>query len=87
MDFTQGIKNEIAQIQLPDPSDMDSHPRLLVNGDGTHAGDCFSALLPDGWHDIRLEIADDIEGPGCWYIATPGFGGISPIGLFVKLHR
>ena len=24
------------------------------------------------------------DGPGCWYISTPGFTHICPIGLFVK---
>ena len=24
------------------------------------------------------------EGPGCWYISTPSFTHICPIGLFVK---
>lgn len=75
---------KIYQIKLPDPNDHDPHPRLLVNGRGTHAGDCFEALFPDGWHEISLEVTWDIEGPGCWYINTPGFEQYSPIGLFVK---
>jgi hypothetical protein len=75
---------KIYQIKLPAPNDHDPHPRLLVNGRGTHAGDCFVALFPDGWHEISLEVTWDIEGPECWYINTPGFEGISPIGLFVK---
>lgn len=77
-------KERITQIQMPRPTDTDPHPRLIVDGDGIHAGDCFTALFPDDWHDITLEIDWDIEGPGCWYISTPGFRGISPIGLFVK---
>lgn len=75
---------KIYQIKLPAPNDHDPHPRLLVNGRGTHAGDCFVALFPDGWHEISLEVTWDIEGPECWYINTHGFEGISPIGLFVK---
>ena len=39
--------------------------------------------LPDGWHDITLEVGGQ-SGPGCWYISTPGFRDICPIGLFVK---
>ena len=31
-------KERIAQLQLPDPADGDPHPRLLLEGDGVHAG-------------------------------------------------
>ena len=76
----------IKQIKLPSPDDHDPHPRLLVNGWGLHAGDGYTALMPDGqWHDITLEVDWDITGPECWYISTPGFDAISPIGLFVRI--
>lgn len=75
---------EIDQIRLPLPEDTDPHPRLIVFGCGTHAGDCFTALFPDGWHDISLEVSWDTTGPESWYIATDGFTQYSPIGLFVK---
>ena len=45
-------KERIAQLQLPDPADADPHPRLLLEGYGIHAGQWFTALFPDGWHDI-----------------------------------
>ena len=61
-------KERIAQLQLPDPADDDPHPRLLLEGEGIHAG--------QGWEP---------EGPGCWYISTPGFKGVCPVGLFVKV--
>ena len=67
------------------PEDDDPHPRLLLEGEGVHAGQGFTALFPDGWHDITLEVAWEPEGPGCWYISTPGFKGVCPIGLFVKV--
>lgn len=74
----------VYQIKLPSPTDTDPHPRLLVNGWGIHAGNCFTALMPDGkWHEISLEVDWNTTGPGCWYIATPGYSHISPIGLFV----
>ena len=57
-------KERIAQIQLPDPEDDDPHPRLLLDGRGIHAGERFTALFPDGWHDITLEVAWEPEGPG-----------------------
>ncbi len=74
-----------AQLQLPDSADADPHPQLLLEGRGIHAGECFSALFPDGWHDITLEVSWELTGPGCWYISTPGFGDICPIGLFVRV--
>lgn len=75
---------KIAQIQLPDPNDGDPHPRLLVNGYGVHAGDSFTALFPDGWHDITLEVSWEQTGPDCWYISTLGLEDFCPIGLFVR---
>ena len=45
-------KERIAQLQLPDPADDDPHPRLLLEGEGVHAGQGFTALFPDGWHDL-----------------------------------
>ena len=54
-------KERIAQIQLPDPADDDPHPRLLLEGRGIHAGEGFTALFPDGWHEITLEVAWEPE--------------------------
>lgn len=76
---------KVAQLKLPDPTDGDSHPRLLLEGDGIHAGSRYTALFPDGWHDITLEVRGDRTGPSCWYISTPGFSDICPVGLFVKI--
>lgn len=76
----------IAQILPADSEDTDPHPRLIVDGSGIHAGQWFSALLPDGWHDITLEISWDKTGPESWYISTPEYKNISPIGLFVKIQ-
>lgn len=78
-------QSEFAQIQLPSPDDLDPHPRLRISGHGIHAGEQFSALMPDGWREITLEVAWEITGPACWYISTPGFGDICPVGLFVKV--
>ena len=75
----------VAQIQLPDPADTDPHPRLLLEGRGIHAGEWFSALFPDGWHDVTLEVRWEPTGPGWWYISTPGFKDVCPVGLFVKV--
>lgn len=78
-------KWRISQITLPDTGDLDPHPRIRVNGRGIHAGESFTALLPDGWKDITLEISWDSTGPDCWYISTPGLSDICPVGLFVRI--
>ncbi len=76
---------KVAQLKLPDPTDEDPHPRLLLDGQGIHAGNCYTALFPDGWHDITLEVRWERNGPDCWYISTPGFSDVCPVGLFVKI--
>ncbi len=78
------MKKNISQLKLPAPTDMDPHPRLLLDGDGVHAGQGFRALLPDGWHDITLEVSWSETGPACWYISTPGYEDVCPVGLFVE---
>lgn len=75
----------IKQMQLPDPEDTDPHPRLTLDGYGIHAGQSFTALMPDGWYNITLEIDWNTLGPGCWYISTPGYTKVCPVGLFVKV--
>lgn len=82
--MTFDYSGEVRQITLPEPSDTSDYPRILVNGEGIHAGMGFTALFPDGWHDITLEVRHDRTGPACWYISTPGFRDICPVGLFVK---
>ena len=72
----------LAQIQLSAPNDQDPYPRPTVNGEGLYAGMTVTALFPSGWQDITLEIS--FTDPACWYISTPGFEDISPIGLFIK---
>ncbi len=79
------MDRNISQLKLPDPNDSDPHPRLLLDGYGIHAGQSFNALFPDGWHDITLEVSWDATGPACWYISTPGYSDVCPIGLFVKV--
>ena len=79
------MSQRLAQLKLPDPEDRDMYPRLLLDGCGIHAGSCFRALFPDGWHDITLEVSWGRTGPACWYISTPGFSDICPVGLFVEV--
>ncbi len=79
------MDRNVSQLKLPDPNDSDPHPRLLLDGYGIHAGQSFNALFPDGWHDITLEVSWDATGPACWYISTPGYSDVCPIGLFVEV--
>ena len=79
------MNKKISQLKLPAPDDHDPHPRLLLDGDGIHAGSCFEALFPDGWHEITLEVAWEQTGPACWYISTPGYDHMCPVGLFVRV--
>lgn len=78
------MKKQIRQIKFPDPSDYDPHPRLLLDGYGIHAGQCFKALFPEGWRDITLEVDWNRTGPDCWYISTTGYEDVCPLGLFVE---
>ena len=79
------MAKKISQLKLPSPNGTDPHPRLLLDGYGIHAGESFRALFPDGWHDITLEVSWDETGPACWYISTPGFADVCPVGLFVEV--
>ncbi len=79
------MDKNISQLKLPAPNDSDPHPRLLLDGYGVHAGQSFNALFPDGWHDITLEVSWNTTGPACWYISTPGYSDVCPVGLFVKV--
>lgn len=73
---------EVAQIQLPNPLDGDPHPQLMFQGWGVHAGDTFLAWLPDGWHEITLEVRHDCEGAASWFIDDPHLSDICPVGLW-----
>ena len=84
-DLWAGIKRGLRSCSFLIWRTMIRTPRLLLEGEGIHAGQGFTALFPDGWHDITLEVAWETEGPGCWYISTPGFKGVCPVGLFVKV--
>lgn len=78
------MAKKISQLKLPSSNDTDPHPRLLLDGYGIHAGQCFQALFPDGWHNITLEVSWSDTGPACWYISTPGYSDVCPVGLFVE---
>ena len=58
------MKKKISQIKLPAPNDRDPHPRLLVDGDGVHAGQGFRALFPDGGMISRWRYPGSPQVPG-----------------------
>ena len=74
---------DVEQIQLPETTDTDPHPRIMFDGYGLDAGQTLKAWLPGGWQDITLEVAFDITGSGCWYIS--GRPGLCPIGLYCRV--
>lgn len=76
---------KVNQIQLPDIQDYDPHPRIRIDGRGIHAGEVFTAWIGGEWVDICLEVDWIQEGPYCWYISTPGYQDVCPIGLFVQV--
>ena len=56
-EYAEKLERGLVQFQLPDPADTDPHPRLFLEGQGIHAEEGFTALFPDGWHDITLEVS------------------------------
>lgn len=58
------------------------YPRLMLEETELEAGDTFTALFPDGWHEVTLDIDLNETGVECWYISTPGYKNISLVGLF-----
>ena len=75
----------VYQILPPAPDDQDEHPRLLINGEGIHAGEQLEIMLPGCWLTVRLELDENVSGSGCWYIAQPsGLRDVCPRGLFVR---
>lgn len=71
----------IMQIKPLEADSQDGRPTL--NGYGLHCGESFRALFPNGWKQITLEVRCDQGGRTQWYISTPGFKDVCPIGLFV----
>ena len=74
---------EVRQIKLPDQGDTDPHPRLLFGKWGIHAGEGFTAWLPQGWTKIRIEVSWRTTGAASWYI--PDYPDICPVGLFCRV--
>lgn len=75
----------VAQIRLPAATDDDPHPYLQLQSQEIHAGTGLTVWLPDGWHDVRLEMRWEITGPGCWYIAAPALTDVCPVGLWCRI--
>jgi len=58
-------ETRFAQLQLSDSVNADPHPRLLLEGQGIHAGEGGIALFLYGWHGITLEVNWGPTNPGC----------------------
>ena len=77
-------KEKISQLQLPIRMIPTCTPGFCLTG-MVFMRELLHALMPDGWHDITLEVRMEPTGPGCWYISTPEYRDICPVGLFVKV--
>ena len=60
-------------------------PLLMCNREPLESGARVTALFPDGWHYIRLELTGQDGGSPEWTISTPEYAEYSPVGLFVRL--
>lgn len=67
------MKQKYNQIQPPEPQEAksDNHARLILDGRPINAGDSFTALFPDGWKEVTIEMRWTDNSPDCWYIAYP----------------
>lgn len=78
---------EVKQILPPNPSDEDEHPRPIFNGWGIHAGEVFNTYIPgEGFVQISIEMSWGDKGFRCWYVATPGYQDLCPIGLWCAVN-
>lgn len=81
----QKARKKVCQIQLLAEAEHDLHPQLQVDGTAIQAGRSYKVRLPSGWQVVTFEIRQEITGPDCWHISTPGYTHISPVGLFVEI--
>ena len=61
---------------VPSPYQIKSFPVAQIQ---------LPAWLPDGWHEITLEINWDATGPNCWIISDPALRGVCPVGLWCRV--
>lgn len=75
------------QLQLSYSEGAEEKPRLMLDGHEVQAGSPIKVLLPGRWETVTVDIRPDVTGPERWYISTPGFSRINPIGLFVEIQQ
>jgi len=73
------------QLLLPPSAGGHPYPPLTLDGHEVRPGTRLKVLLLDGWRNVTVDVKPDVTGPARWYISTPAYGKISPIGLFVEL--
>ena len=79
----RSLKPEAAQLQLV--SVPDYPPLLVCNGEPLETGSRVTALFPDGWRYIKLELSEGAGEEPQWVITTPEYSIYSPVGLFIRL--
>lgn len=78
-------RKRVCQLKFSEAAGQDQHPRLTLDGADVQPGRSLKVRLPDGWHIVTVELRREVSGPACWYISTPGYTNVCPIGLFAEL--
>lgn len=74
------------QLQLFYSENAKLNPCLILDDNEVQAGASLKVLLPGRWKTVTVDIRPDVAGPERWYISTPGFKRVCPIGLFVEMQ-
>lgn len=73
------------QLRLTYPAGQEPYPSLQLGDVEIQAGHRLKVRLPDRWEVVTIAVSPEVAGPDRWYISTPGFQDVSPIGLFVEI--
>ena len=83
--FEQPRRKRVCQLKYFEAAGQDRYPHLMLDGADIQPGRTLKVRFPDGWHTVTLELRQETTGPACWYISTPSYTNVCPIGLFVEL--
>lgn len=83
--FERPKRKRVCQIKLSETVGQDQYLHLMLDGVSIQPGRSLKVRLPNGWHTVTLERRQEATDPFCWYISTPGYANVCPIGLFAEL--
>lgn len=83
--FEQPKRKRVCQLKFSEAAGQDLYPHLMLDGVSIQPGRSLKVQFPDGWHTVTLECRQEAAGSSCWYISTPGYANVCPIGLFAEL--